>query len=164
MSGEQRRSGEGSASRPSPRDVEAYLREHIPLSRALGAKVTRFDGRELRLSAPLAPNLNHRSTAFGGSLSALAILAGWARVAFDLRAGGSDARVVVQRATLDFVAPADADFEVRVPASDDEAWEAFLRTLRRRGKARLRVHGTLHAGDDRVAGFEASYVAMLPDR
>jgi len=154
-----------SAALPSERTLERYLAQHIPLSRALGVRVERFDAFELRLRAPLEPNLNHRHTAFGGSLSALAILAGWTRVAFDLRRAGRDARVVVQRSHIDFDAPAEAAFEARVEAVPAPEWDTFLRTLERRGKARVGVRGTVRVSDagdgaDQVARFAARYVAL----
>lgn len=149
--------------RQSAAEVERYLAEHIPLARALGARVERYDAHELRISAPLTPNLNHRDTAFGGSLSALAILAGWARVAFDLRAAGVKAHVVVQRSTVDFDAPVESAFEVRIAALDEAAWDTFLRTLARRRKARIAVRGTLLADGEPVARFEARYVALSGD-
>jgi thioesterase domain-containing protein len=146
--------------RASELEVERYLAEHIPLARALGATVDRYDARELRLRAPLRPNLNHRHTAFGGSLSALAILAGWARVSFDLRAEGVSAHVVVQRSSVDFDAPVESDFEARIEASDETSWTTFRRTLARRRKARITVLGALFAAGEPVARFEARYVAL----
>lgn len=146
--------------RASAAEVERYLGEHIPLARALGARVERYDARELRVRAPLTPNLNHRDTAFGGSLSALAILAGWARVTFDLRAEGERAHVVVQRAVVDFDAPVESTFEVRIAAFGGADWAAFRRTLTRRRKARIAVQGTLLADGEPVARFDARYVAL----
>jgi hypothetical protein len=48
--------------------LTAYLHERIPLTRALSAAAEAWDGRTLRMGAPLAPNRNHLGTAFGGSL------------------------------------------------------------------------------------------------
>lgn len=59
-------------------DLEQYLHEHIPLSRAMGVEVQEADWNGVTLRAPLAPNNNHRETVFGGSASAVAILAAWA--------------------------------------------------------------------------------------
>ena len=58
-------------------EITRYLHDHIPITRSLGARVEHADGQSVRLWAPLAQNLNHRDTAFGGSLSSLAILSGW---------------------------------------------------------------------------------------
>ena len=59
-------------------DIEHYLHAHIPLSLAMGVKVLSSSREAVRLSAPLAPNINHRATVFGGSASAVALLAAWA--------------------------------------------------------------------------------------
>ena len=51
--------------------IERYLHEHIPLTTHMEVGVDRIDGTGVRLTAPLAPNINHRQTAFGGSVAAL---------------------------------------------------------------------------------------------
>jgi thioesterase domain-containing protein len=56
-------------------EVERYLHAHIPLSRAMAVEVQAATPVCVRLCAPLAPNINHRETVFGGSASAVAILA-----------------------------------------------------------------------------------------
>lgn len=71
-----------------PATVEHYLHEHIPITRAMGLKVTAYDGDSVRLWAPLEPNLNHRNTAFGGSLSTLGILAGWSLLHVKMQEAG----------------------------------------------------------------------------
>ncbi|HEY6097971.1 MAG TPA: YiiD C-terminal domain-containing protein, partial [Anaeromyxobacter sp.] len=86
-------------------EITAYLHAHIPITRSLGAAAVRHDGTSLTLSAPLAPNLNHRGTAFGGSMSALALLAGWGVVHLALRDLGVETRLVVQRSAMDFLEP-----------------------------------------------------------
>jgi len=40
------------------------------------------------LTAPLAANINHRATVFGGSASAVAILAAWTYLYFVLKGTG----------------------------------------------------------------------------
>ena len=55
------------------------------------------------LSAPLAPNINHRDTVFGGSASAVAILAAWSMLHLRLSAEGLGSRLVIQRNTMDYL-------------------------------------------------------------
>ena len=43
----------------SPRDLESFLHENIPLSRAMGLHVAET-GARLVLEAPLAANVNHQ--------------------------------------------------------------------------------------------------------
>ena len=55
---------------PSIAEVEDYLHQHIPLSLYMEVKVKQADEYGVTLQAPLEPNINHRSTVFGGSVSA----------------------------------------------------------------------------------------------
>jgi len=66
-------------------EVERYLHRNIPLSAAMGVRVRSATPRRVELEAPLAPNINHQSTVFGGSASALAMLSAWTLVHLGLR-------------------------------------------------------------------------------
>jgi len=54
-------------------EIERYLRAHISISTAMGVRMIACDEHGVRLQAPLAANINHRATVFGGSASAVAI-------------------------------------------------------------------------------------------
>ncbi len=143
----------------TPEFINRYLAEHIPISQALGASVQSFDGESIRVMAPLQPNLNHHNTAFGGSLATLGILAGWALVNFNLRELELDCRVVIQKSEMDFLSPVNADFEA--VARQPEPWGVFIKTLQRRGKARLELPSELLLSNKVVARHNGVYVAVL---
>ena len=73
--------------------IQAYLYEQIPLSRAIAVQVREVTNNLVILAAPLKPNINHRSTVFGGSASALAILSAWTLVNFRLNSEGIKTRL-----------------------------------------------------------------------
>lgn len=143
-------------------ELTAYLHAHIPLTRGLGATAVRWDGTTLVLRAPLAPNLNHRHTAFGGSLSALAILSGWGLVHLALRARGVETRVVVQRSAMEFLAPAAADFAATARLPEARAFDRFLATVARHGRGRVIVASAVTCGALLVASHEGTYAALRP--
>jgi len=145
-------------------DATRYLHEQIPITRQLGAVVQGYDGATVRLAAPLAPNLNHRSTAFGGSLSAVAILAGWTLLHLKLRERGADVALVIQRSEIDFDEPVDGDFVATAALPPAAEWDRFLATLGRHGRARIHVRGTIEAGSRKVGTYEGVYVALRPAR
>lgn len=145
---------------PKPSEATAYLRRHIPLSADMGVTVVVCDSAGVTLRAPLAPNINHRATVFGGSASAVAILAAWTWLHFTLRAAGEPSRLVIQQNTVDYLAPIPADFEARCAAPSGPVLEKFLRTLRRHGKARCAVAAKLTCGGAEVARFSGDYVAV----
>lgn len=147
---------------PSPADVEHYLHTHIPVSEAIGVRVASLDAPGVRLTAPLAPNLNHRGTAFGGSIATLAILSAWTLIHTRMRSEGIACRLVIRRNAMEYDRPVDGAFEaVCAPPSDDD-WARFMEMYARKGKSRLtltaevRVTGTAEA----AATFEGTFVAL----
>ena len=70
--------------------LERYLHEQIPLSSAMQVSVESATSESVVLAAPLAPNTNHKLTAFGGSVSALGILAAWSLLHVRLVEAGQD--------------------------------------------------------------------------
>src|SRR5487761_2583361 len=94
----------------TPAELEAYLHAHIPLSRAMSVGVVSIAAERVVLSAPLGPNINHRSTVFGGSASAVAILAAWSLLHLRLTGAGMESRLVIQKNSMDYLAPITGDF------------------------------------------------------
>ena len=144
----------------SPDQLQHYLHDHIPISRPLGVRVLAAGPELVRLGAPLEPNLNHRQTAFGGSLSAVAILAGWSWLYLRLAASGFTGRIVIQHHTVDYVAPAEADFVATCAGPGPEPWARFERTLARRGRARVTLDVDVQVEQRRVARCRGRYVAL----
>src|SRR6476646_8042129 len=87
------------------RALQAVLDHDIPISAALGLKVAGFDAGTLRLAAPLAPNINHKDTAFAGSLNAVLTLAGWSLLWLIARSAGMPAKVVIQDSAIRYLRP-----------------------------------------------------------
>lgn len=144
-------------------EVERYLHEHIPISAAMGVRVMRCDAEGVLLAAPLAANINHRATVFGGSASAVAILAAWTFLHVALRGSGLATRLVIQRNTIDYLAPITADFEAVCAAVAPGEVERVVRTLRRHGKARITLTARLTCAGREVATFSGEYVAVRLD-
>ncbi len=93
-------------------DLENYLHEHIPLSRAMGVRVHDLQAGSLTLAAPIQPNINHRETVFGGSASALGILAAWSMIWSQLKSlEGVQTSIVIQRNQMEYLQPITTDFE-----------------------------------------------------
>ena len=109
----------------TPRQLERYLHEHIPISRPLGVRVIEAAAEGVRLGAPLEPNLNDRQTAFGGSLSAVAILAAWSWMYLRLGGPGFGGRIVIQDHGVEYLAPAAGDFIATCTPPGGELWGRF---------------------------------------
>lgn len=143
-----------------PQELEQYLHEHIPLSDAMEVSVLSVDEEAIVLQAPLAPNINHRETVFGGSASALAILAAWSLLHTRLRREGILSRLVIQRNTMEYDLPIPGEFTARSSLVHAEDWSRFTRTLTRRGKARVTVTTLLEHNKQVVGRLTGEFVAL----
>jgi thioesterase domain-containing protein len=145
-------------------ELETYLHDHIPLSRAMAVRVVSLADDKVILGAPLGPNINHRDTVFGGSASAVAILSAWSLLHLRLTSAGQPSRVVIQRNSMDYLAPISGDFTATATLGPDAGWDGFLKLLTRRGVARISVGAELeYAG--KVAGrLSGEFVAFGKDR
>jgi thioesterase domain-containing protein len=140
--------------------LEQYLHEHIPLSKAMDVSVVSFDAECVVLAAPLAPNINHRETVFGGSASALGILAAWSLLHLRLRAAAMEARLVIQRNTMEYDAPIAGTFFAHATLASPHEWERFVEVFARRRKARIGVVSVLHYQERQVGRLTGDFVAL----
>ena len=143
-------------------DLERYLHEHIPLSKAMQVSVVNVQTDGVTLRAPLAPNINHQDTVFGGSASAVAILAGWSLLHTRLADAGLSSRLVIQRNTVDYDLPIAGSFTARSFIQTPGAWERFVLMLKRKGRARLTVSCVLEYDGQLAGRLEGEFVALGP--
>ena len=142
-------------------ELEAYLHGHIPLSAAMQVTVDVVAADGVTLRAPLAPNINHRETVFGGSASAIAILAAWSLLHTRLLADGIAARLVIQSNTMDYDAPILGEFSARSSLEAPGQWPRFTRTLSRMGRARTGAIAVLESGGQVAGRLTGEFVALI---
>ena len=146
------------------RDLERYLHDRIPLSRAMAVEVRAASPAGVTLFAPLAPNINHRDTVFGGSASALAILAAWSALLVRLKDAALDGRIVIQRNTMHYERPMAAAFTASASVPDGASWERLLAAIRRGRPGRIRIHSVLDCSGTPSADLEGEFVVLPPSR
>ncbi|ACP26113.1 thioesterase domain protein [Sinorhizobium fredii NGR234] len=144
----------------TPSELQAYLHAHIPLSAAMQVEVAAVEWEHVLLRAPLAPNINHRETVFGGSASALSILAAWSLLHVRLRLSGVASRLVIQSNRMEYLLPIDGSFSARSSLEHADQWPGFMRLLERRGRARLTVTAELMAEGEVAGLFSGEFVAL----
>jgi len=142
-------------------EVTSYIHEHIPITSHLGATVESYDGEKVIISAPLTPNLNHRNTAFGGSLSSFGILSGWTLLFLKLKEMGIKNRLVIQKSSFDFLVPVDDDFQATSTIPQPEIWDKFIKTLTKHGRARITVQSRIESSSGTGGNHEGVYVAVI---
>lgn len=140
--------------------LQQTLHDRIPLTRAMELTVTDYDGGHLLLSAPLAPNVNDKGTAFGGSLYNIAVLCGWSLLRLKLNEAGLEKKnIVIQEANTRYLLPVTGELQAEcrlVP----EVWQDFLQPLQQRGRARISLNVIIRQQDKAAVEFTGQYVAL----
>lgn len=141
--------------------LEVTLHKEIPITRQIGIRVVEYDGTRLTLAAPIERNINHKATAFAGSLNSVVTLAGWGLIWIALREAGLDATIVIQDSTSYYRRPVTRDFSATCQKRDDALMAQFVRMLREKGKARLELEAEVRENDVVAMSFQGRYVAMV---
>ena len=146
----------------APPDLEAYLHAKIPLTQAMGIRVISTGPRQLVLEAPLAPNINHLGSVFGGALHALPTLACYAALWTLVRESGLDAHVVVKKSYANYRQPVRGTFRAVCDRPPPGIAAEFIDDLRRHKKARMDLESTVPGTDGKPAvEFHGSFVAVI---
>lgn len=152
---------ESSATARAVAALEHDLLATIPMARAMGLSIAHHDDEVLTLAAPLAPNINDKGCAFGGSLASLMTLAGWSLIKLACDARALDCDIYVQDSSIRYLAPVWEDFVATARLAEGETFAAFFDALARQRKGRLRVHCAVPLAPDGLAAtLEARFVAL----
>ncbi len=142
------------------RQLVQFIRDEIPLAHTMDLQLAGCDADCLSLSAPLAPNVNDKGCAFGGSLVSLMTLSGWALVELALRRHSLDCDVFVAESGVQYLAPLWEDFRSDARLAADADWPTFFSTLAARGRARIAVECVVPGDDGKAAArLTARFVA-----
>ncbi|QIF04047.1 YiiD C-terminal domain-containing protein [Roseimicrobium sp. ORNL1] len=154
------------------RSTEEYLHAQIPITRAMGVGIESYEPTtgHLVLTAPLQVNHNHLGTAFGGSLSALCTLAGYALLWLELARQSNDdidgspatqAHVVVKESTISYRRPVkDSLIRVVCERPDTDVMSTFHHQFSQKGKARVVLSCSVIESGQISVVFTGTYVAI----
>jgi thioesterase domain-containing protein len=142
-------------------ELERTLHEDIPITKQLGIRVLEYEADTLALKAPLDANINHKGTAFAGSIYAVATLAGWGLIWLLLREAEIAARIVIQESSIRYRHPITQDMVATCSKPSPARLEQFFVMLRRKGIARLELQTQIKEGGQTAVEFNGRYVAAL---
>lgn len=138
--------------------LQSILYKEIPLTQSMGIEVFVANEEQVILRAPLAKNINHKGTAFGGSLYSVMTLTGWSMANVLLKSADISAEVVIQDASIEYLLPVVSDFESVCLAPD---FSRFLLAVKKRKRGRLRLIVEIKIAERVAVRFHGSYVAEV---
>ncbi|MGB1199815.1 MAG: YiiD C-terminal domain-containing protein [Thalassotalea sp.] len=125
----------------------------IPLSKAMGIAITRYDEQALVATCDLSFNKNIHHTMFAGSIYTLATLTGWGLIHLALKAQALAGDVVLAEANVKYMAPIEGVAYARVDNSELK----FTRLLAQKNE-RIVLTVNVLSGEKIAAHFNATYV------
>ena len=148
--------------------LQHTLYDGIPLVRALALQVQIATPLRVVFTAPLAPNINDKGCAFGGSLTSLLTLACWSLLRVHTWEKNWPADIYVHTSKLLYTAPIWSDFEV-IATLFPEALEQFNTDFTAKGKAAALPHADAmtidaHGAPISALRLDARFVAMRPGK
>ncbi|MDJ0711602.1 MAG: YiiD C-terminal domain-containing protein [Woeseiaceae bacterium] len=142
---------------------EADCRRDIPLLTAMELSFVGYRDLTLTMEAPLAPNINNKGTAFGGSIASICLFGGWAVATLGcIDDGIHNSEIVVFKNDMTFERPARGLLTVRARVDADE-FNAVRRRLKDgdTGRIRFAVNVETFHDDKRCATMRGVYVVWL---
>jgi thioesterase domain-containing protein len=141
------------------REAENFIHQQIPITQAMGVRVVANDARGFVVEAPVALNYNHLHTGFGGSINAVATLAGYGLLWLELRDDKSS-HVVVAESSIRFLRPVRETIRAICLRPNQREIDAFRSTLSLKGKASMTLEVIIEEDSETAAEFEGAFVAL----
>lgn len=138
--------------------LEKYLYDHIPITQALGMRVDKASKESVIVNALFANNINHKMTAFGPSLYAVATVSCWGLLYMNLQHASSD--IVIVRSDIDYFVPVTSDFCAKCDIPSEQIWLPFIKILQRKGKAKVSLASTIFQGEKLAVSFSGEFAAL----
>lgn len=144
--------------------LQRYIHDHIPLSATMGIEVIEASPHKVILKAPLALNTNHKKTAFGGSLHAIATLSCWSLIYLHLEDYPSPTEIVISHSDVKYLAPVHDDFTAECHLEDLKSLDHFEEVLSKKGKSRLKLKAQIHQNGKLALDYNGDFVAIRQDK
>jgi thioesterase domain-containing protein len=141
-------------------ELTTLLHKDIPITKQMGSSIIHVDEHTCIAEVELEPNLNHKGTAFGGSIYSCCALASYGLFLNGLRHHGSMTNnIVIAEGEIKYVLPVTDDFEVKAEWHSDRDRKKFFETLKSKKKARTHVTAKVVCQGDVCAEFKGLFVA-----
>lgn len=138
--------------------LQEVLHSEIPLTKAIGIEVVEYTDLSLTLYAPLENNINHKCTAFGGSLYSVSVLSGWGLIYLLLKQHGLSGHIVIQESNTKFLKPVVSGITAKCLFESKEQYVRFIKMYKRKGIARIQLESRILCNTDANVIFKGSYV------
>ena len=141
-------------------EAQDYLHSEIPITRQMGIEVQTLTTNEVKLKAPIALNVNHVKSAFGGSVDSLFLTAGWVYMRLITKHIDPAPTIIGNKGTTTFKRPITSDFAAQIIIPSKTEVDSFLKVLEKKGKAWFSIRSNIVEDGKIYAIFTGDYVVI----
>lgn len=133
--------------------------EQIKITKILGLKIVSVSPNYVILIVPIKPNLNHKKTAFGGSVHSSALVGCWALINFysSIKNMSPD-NLVGQDSKVSFYKPIVSDFKIKTSWISLDEKKSFINSLKKYKKGRVTLISKIYCKKKLCAQAESRFV------
>lgn len=128
----------------------------------MGVHDFQVSSNEVSLVLPLKPNINHKSTLFGGSLYSASALACYGLFLTGLRENGIGTNnIVIAEGHIKYTRPVNTDAKVVASWNSRDEKERFFRALLAKKKARVMMTAKSYVNSQICTDFNSLFAAWI---
>ncbi len=138
--------------------LQDVLHKEIPLTKHMGLSVVEYTDLSLTLTAPLENNINHKCTAFGGSIYSVSVLTGWGLIYLLLKQHALSGHIVIQQSDIKFIKPVNTEITSKCSFQSTQQCDKFITMYKRKGVARIKLTAKISCDSENAVIFNGTYV------
>lgn len=139
-------------------EFEKFLYQQIPITKAMELNVINFTASKVKISAKLEPNINHKSTAFGGSINSLMAITGWSLVFANIKDIDPNAHIVISNSNIKYLKPIEKDFTAECTLTNEGDRVKLFKMYNKHHKSSITMKVYCYDNGVLLAEFEGQYV------
>ena len=139
--------------------LQKIIQEEIPITVSMGITYEDFQDTACIISVPLAPNHNHKGTAFGGSLySACAAACYGLLYHLQVKENLTQFDLVLGSGNINYLRPVHSDFQVKAQIVEAD-WKSLMSKLTKQGFGKIEINAQVSVGPEQnLCDFRGVFV------
>ncbi len=146
--------------KPIAEKLTEFVQQYLPTAVHMEISIQDYDSQQLTLHAPLAPSINDKGTAFGGSIYVVAVMACWGMVYLRCVEEGLEPDIVVAKADIEYLKPVTGDIVAQSVSAPEADWQLFFSHFAERGKAKMELCSEVVINGEVAARFRGLYAIL----
>ncbi len=141
---------------------QAAIYNNIPLVENMQLQLQTISSHRITATAPIAPNINDKSTVFGGSSAALMTICGWSLIKYQLESYQLANDVVIHQSKLRWNQAQTDDLIITATTESDINWTDLITTLKNKNRStKIKVNcEVLNQANQVCSQMQGSYVIL----